>query len=131
MLRVGNMLFYRLPAFPEGFLPESSRSDPESRRVTIEAIRSCITLFGQRKRCQILDRLEGLAAPIMTVWGMEDRYIPVSHAYFIGRALPRSEVRTIPECGHWPHMEKAAQFNALLTQFLESRLDDVARYPGQ
>jgi len=132
LLGVSNRLFYRPPAFPEGFLSESSRSrsHPESRRVTIRAIRSCITLFGQKKRCQILDRLEGLEAPIMTVWGTEDRYIPVSHAYLIGRALPRTEVRTIPECGHWPHMEKPAEFNALLIQFLEGRPDDLARYPG-
>ena len=133
LLRISNRLFYRPPAFPDGYLSESyrSRSNPESRRVTIQAIRSCITLFGQRRRCQILDRLGELAAPIMIVWGTEDRYIPVSHAYLIGWALPRAEVRTIPECGHWPHMEKAAEFNALLTQFLEGRLDDVARYPGQ
>ena len=130
LLGISNRLFYRPPAFPDGFRPESSRSDPESRRVTIQAIRSCITLFGQRKRCQILGRLEGLAVPIMTVWGTEDRYIPVSHAYLIGRALPRTEVRTIPECGHWPHMEKAAEFNALLIQFLEGRLDNVAQSPG-
>ena len=132
LLRVSNRLFYRPSAMPDGVLAESyrSRSDPESRRVTIEAIRSCITLFGQKRRCQILDRLGGLAAPIMTVWGTEDRYIPVSHAYLTGRALPRTEVRTISECGHWPHMEKAAEFNALLTQFLEGLPDDVARYPG-
>ena len=132
LLNISNRLFYRPSAFPDGFLAESyrSRSNPESRRVTIEAIRSCITLFGQRRRCQILDRLGGLAAPIMTVWGTGDRYVPVSHAYLIGRALPRTQVRTIPECGHWPHMEKAAEFNALLTKFLEGRLDDVARHPG-
>ena len=132
LLGVSNRLFYRPPAFPDGFLADSyrSRSNPESRRVTIQAIRSCITLFGQKKRCQILVRLEGLAAPIMTVWGTEDRYLPVSHAHLVGRALPRTEVHTIPECGHWPHMEKPAEFNALLIQFLEGRLADVARYPG-
>ena len=130
LLGVSNRLFYRPPSFPDGFLPEPSRDDPESRRVTIKAIRSCITLFGQKEDCQILDRLEGLEAPIMTVWGTEDRYIPVSHAYLIGRALPQSEVRTIPECGHWPHMEKADEFNALLIQFLEGRLDDVPPYPS-
>ena len=85
LLGVSDRLFYRQPTFPDGFLPEASRSDPESRRVTIRAIRSCITLFGQKKRCQMLGRLQGLAAPIMAVWGTEDRYIPVSHAYLIGR----------------------------------------------
>ena len=131
LIGVNSRLFYRPPAFPDGFRPGASRSDPESRRVTIRAIRSCITLFGQKKRCQMLDRLGGLTAPIMTVWDTEDRYIPVSHALLIGRALPRSEVRTIPECGHWPHMKKPAEFNALLIQFLEDRLDDVVRHPGQ
>jgi pimeloyl-ACP methyl ester carboxylesterase len=125
MLGAGNRLFYRPPAFPEGFLPGPERLDPESRRATIKAVRSGITLFGQKKRCRIIDRLAGLAMPIMTVWGTEDRYIPVSHAHLIGRALPRSEVRTITECGHWPHMERADEFNALLIRFLEAGLDDA------
>ena len=125
MLGVGNRLFYRPPAFPEGFLPGPERLDPESRRATIKAIRSGITLFGQKKRCRIIDRLAGLAVPIMTVWGTEDRYIPVSHAHLISRVLPRSEVRTITECGHWPHMERADEFNALLIRFLEAGPDDA------
>ena len=125
MLGVGNRLFYRPPAFPEGFLPGPERLDPESRRATIKAVRSGITLFGQKKRCRIIDRLAGLAVPIMTVWGTEDRYIPVSHAHLIGRVLPRSEVRTITECGHWPHMERADEFNALLIRFLEAGPDDA------
>ena len=125
MLGVGNRLFYRTPAFPEGFLPGPERLDPESRRATIKAIRSGITLFGQKKRCRIIDRLSGLAAPIMTVWGTEDQYIPVSHAHLIGRALPGSEVRTITECGHWPHMERADEFNALLIRFLGAGPDDA------
>ena len=129
---VSSRLFYRPPAFPDAFLSESyrSRSHPESRRVTIQAIRSGINLFGQRRRYHILGRLEGLAAPIMTVWGREDKYVPVSHAYLIGRALPRTVVRIFPECGHWPHMEKPAEFNALLTQFLEGRLDDAPPSPS-
>ena len=125
MLGVGNRLFYRPPAFPEGFLPGPERLDPESRRATIKAVRSGITLFGQKKRCRIIDRLAGLAVPIMTVWGTEDRYIPVSHAHLMSRVLPRSEVRTITECGHWPHMERADEFNALLIRFLESGPDDA------
>lgn len=125
MLGVGNRLFYRPPAFPEGFLPGPERLDPESRRATIKAVRSGITLFGQKKRCRIIDRLAGLAVPIMTVWGTEDRYIPVSHAHLMSRVLPRSEVRTITECGHWPHMERADEFNALLIRFLEAGPDDA------
>ena len=128
LARVRNKLFYRPPPSPNDSMLESYRSSshPQSRRATIQAIRSCVTLFGQRRRCQIQDRLEGLPAPIMTVWGAEDRYIPVSHAYLNGRALPQTVVRIIPECGHWPHMEKAAEFNALTSQFLDGQLDDVA-----
>ncbi|PKB79909.1 MAG: hypothetical protein BZY88_11005 [SAR202 cluster bacterium Io17-Chloro-G9] len=133
LLKISNRVFYRPQEIPEGSLSDlhRSRSSPESRRATIQAIRACVTLFGQKSRCRILDRLEGLEAPIMTVWGTEDRYIPVSHANMIGMALPRSLVRTIPECGHWPQMEKSAEFNALLIEFLEGGLDDVARLPGQ
>ena len=60
----------------------------------------------------------------MCLWGEEDIIIPVSHAGRIKEAIPQCLVRTFPQCGHWPHMEKADEFNALLTLFLQGGLDD-------
>ena len=63
----------------------------------------------------------------MTVWGTEDVIIPVSHAENVHQELPDSIVRVIPECGHWPHMEKPAQFNQMLVSFLNGDPVELAQ----
>ncbi|MCH7737841.1 MAG: alpha/beta fold hydrolase [Chloroflexi bacterium] len=117
---VTKRLFYRTPAILEELLPEMDRLKelPGARAVVLRSIRSSITLRGLRKREYIIDRLKGSEVPLMTVWGAEDRIIPVAHAEDVRRELPGSLVHIIPECGHWPQMEQPGQFNALLTDFL-------------
>ena len=60
----------------------------------------------------------------MTVWEREDNIIPVSHARLVQQELPGSVVHIMPWCGHWPHMEKAAEFNDLLVRFLRGGPDN-------
>jgi pimeloyl-ACP methyl ester carboxylesterase len=40
-------------------------------------------------------------------------------------------VRILPQCGHWPHMEKAEEFNDLLVQFFNGSLDNGHRLVKQ
>ena len=119
------LLFHRPPPFLDQILPELRRVGrlPGARRAFLRSIRSGINLFGQRKQNIILDRLGGLPVPLLTVWGSEDALIPVAQAQEVRRVLPQSIVQTIPECGHWPHMEQDTQFNELLTRFLRGDLD--------
>ena len=82
-----------------------------------EALRALAdNLFPDGRQRRVLgDELASLSAPLLGVWGEEDRIIPVSHA----GALPESaEVYTLPEKGHSPHMEAAGQFNELVEGFL-------------
>ena len=97
---------------------------PGSMRATLRSLRSSINLKGVRPEWQVLDRLPQLAAPLMWLWGEQDNIIPVSHSILIKNAIPQSLVPTLPQCGHWPHMEKADEFNNLLTRFLGGSLDD-------
>jgi len=122
---VSKWIFYRPPPFLSEILPEMARvrALPGSRRAVLRSIRSSINFRGLRKRHFILNRLQQCTVPMMTVWGEEDIILPVSHATAMQEALPHSVVRTIPECGHWPHMEKADEFNDLLARFLRGSLD--------
>ncbi len=115
-------LFYQPPAVLEELLPEMSRVKllPGARMATLRAIRSSISLRGLRKRWFILDRLKDVEIPMMVVWGAEDIIVPVSHAENADNALPNCVTHVIPECGHWPQMEKPTVFNPLLTDFLGS-----------
>jgi 4,5:9,10-diseco-3-hydroxy-5,9,17-trioxoandrosta-1(10),2-diene-4-oate hydrolase len=117
---VSKYLFYRPPAILEQLLPEMERVKllPGAQAVMLRSVRSNINVRGLRKEGFILERLKVSPVPLMTIWGAEDIIIPVSHAEAVRRELPASVVRVIPECGHWPQMEKPDQFNPMLTDFL-------------
>ena len=117
---VSKYLFYQPPAILEELLPEMDRVKllPGARTAMLRSVSSSINLWGLRKEAYILERLKGSEVPLMTVWGANDIIIPVSHAAAVRRELPESTVRIIPECGHWPQMEKPGQFNPMLTSFL-------------
>lgn len=119
-------IFFQEPPFLGEVLPEMHRvrNLPGSRYAAIRAVRSSVNIFGLRKQRHILQRLTELSIPLLTVWGAEDRIIPAAHALEVRRAIPNSIVRIIPQCGHWPHMEKAEEFNDLLLRFFSGRLDN-------
>src|SRR5258708_32984409 len=64
------------------------------------------------------DALPTIKAPVLIVWGRQDRTIPVRHAYRAAQRLPSAEVVIYDECGHLPMYEKADDFNRALTAFL-------------
>ena len=113
-------IFFRPPAFLDDILPEMLRVRclPHAPRVMLESVRSGINLLGLRRQHNILHRLRDVRAPLLAVWGKEDLVIPPVKAEDVRRALPRSAVHVLPECGHWPHMEKPEEFNRILTDFL-------------
>ena len=49
--------------------------------------------------------------------------LPVEHALAVRQVLPSGHVVIYPECGHWPQMEKAAEFNRLVIRFAQGALD--------
>ena len=114
-------LFHRPPDILEELLPEIDRLKelPGARNAVLRSIRSSITLRGLRQREYIVERLKDSQVPLMTVWGADDRTIPVAHAEDVRRELPGSIIHIIPECGHWPQMEKPGLFNPMLTEFLK------------
>ena len=101
---------------------------PGEREAVLRSIRSSISLRGVRKEGYILERLKGSEVPLMTIWGENDRIIPVRHADDVRRELPDSVVRVIPECGHWPQMEKPDQFNPMLISFLQGDPIQTAKH---
>src|SRR5207245_10958272 len=62
--------------------------------------------------------LPGVVTPTLLVWGPEDAITPIECGEIYQRAIPRSRLVVIENCGHMPEMEKPAEFATLVENFL-------------
>ena len=113
-------VFYRPRPMVDDLVAElvRTRNTPDVKAAALSALRSGVNLWGLRKSMMVLDPIKGLAKPLLIVWGREDRIIPASHAERAARVLPDDVVHIIPQCGHWPQMERPEEFNPLVLRFL-------------
>jgi 4,5:9,10-diseco-3-hydroxy-5,9,17-trioxoandrosta-1(10),2-diene-4-oate hydrolase len=63
--------------------------------------------------------LPRLQCPVFTLWGVNDRFCPMSGAVTIANACKNTRVLLLSECGHWVMVEKRALFNDASIRFLE------------
>ena len=66
----------------------------------------------------IEDRLPGIAAPTLIVWGEHDHVLPARHADAYAAAIAGSREVVLPETGHVAMLERPQEFNALLAEHL-------------
>jgi pimeloyl-ACP methyl ester carboxylesterase len=89
---------------------------PEFLRAIIDSLRAGLAPFGQSDL--MVDRLHEIHQPTLVVWGEQDRVVPVAHAHRAARRLSHGRCRTIPDCGHMPHLEQPQEFRRLVDEFL-------------
>jgi pimeloyl-ACP methyl ester carboxylesterase len=68
----------------------------------------------------VVARLTRITAPTLVVWGRDDRLFPAQSAQRLAREIPGARLE-IMDAGHSPHEERAEEFVALVTQFLEGK----------
>ncbi len=51
------------------------------------------------------ERLGGIRAPALIVWGGRDRYLPARFGPEYAARLPNSELLELPDAGHWPWID--------------------------
>jgi pimeloyl-ACP methyl ester carboxylesterase len=56
--------------------------------------------------------------PTLFIAGGRSHYIQAEHRPLIGRLFPKAELVVIAGAGHWPHVERPAEFLARLRPFL-------------
>jgi len=66
----------------------------------------------------IAARLGEVRCPVLILHGEQDDVVPVSHAYELHAAIPRSELHVWPAAGHALHREQAAEVRPLVLDFL-------------
>jgi pimeloyl-ACP methyl ester carboxylesterase len=95
------------------------RARPGNARAMLVALRANVSVLGTRRWRRHLRALGRVAAPVMIIWGKQDRLIPVSHAYRAWRWLgKRARLHVLDRCGHWPPFEHPQEFNRLVLEFV-------------
>ena len=69
---------------------------------------------GGRQTTILADRLAGLDVPVQAIWGAGDAIIPAAHAH----ALPEARRHVLEGAGHMVHIEKPAEVNRLIGEFV-------------
>lgn len=70
--------------------------------------------------------------PTMIVWGDQDKILPPKHLSAARALIPHAEGHLLPGVGHMPQLECAADFTALLREFLDrNAIRDLPRAASQ
>ena len=67
-----------------------------------------------------ISRLEFLAkieAPTLILWGRDDRVTPLDMALIPMRLIPKAELHTFFDCGHWSMLERKQEFESTVMGF--------------
>jgi len=64
------------------------------------------------------EEVRGVKAPTLVVWGKYDELANPAGADRLAQTIPGSKKVIIDNCGHMPQIEKAAEFNQLVREFL-------------
>jgi 3-oxoadipate enol-lactonase len=69
-------------------------------------------------RADLSARLSAVACPVLVIVGNDDRVTPLAHAEEILRQIPQARLRRISGAAHLSNVEQAADFNAIVREFL-------------
>jgi pimeloyl-ACP methyl ester carboxylesterase len=67
---------------------------------------------------EIRDAARAIHAPTLIIWGRQDRVVPVAHAEIARQHIPHARLHIFDRCGHAPMIEKADEFNRLVSEFV-------------
>jgi 2-hydroxy-6-oxonona-2,4-dienedioate hydrolase len=63
-------------------------------------------------------RLMAITAPTLLIHGRDDQVVPFESSLRLMALIPNSRVHIFNQCGHWTQLEKAEEFNILVSSFL-------------
>ena len=71
---------------------------PDAAKAAMAGNRAALTTYGGPPMADpgLLDRLAGIAVPVLVVWGEADRMIPAEHGQAYAAAIPGARLLVIP-----------------------------------
>ncbi len=108
--------------------PEANRRDvtqlPDHTLVAIARSRETMALFGWKPYMHnpSLKRwLKRISAPTLVLWGESDDVMSVDYGRTYASLIPNARLQTIEGAGHYPHVERPAEFVAAIKAFLSGK----------
>lgn len=66
------------------------------------------------------EQLHKITAPVLAIWGEEDKLIPISDAELLVKSVKHGELIVIPKGSHAPYMSNPDLFNQKLLEFMST-----------
>jgi 4,5:9,10-diseco-3-hydroxy-5,9,17-trioxoandrosta-1(10),2-diene-4-oate hydrolase len=95
---------------------------PGNQRSLLSVLRESLNMFGMKKG--LLDDfsscLKKINAPILVIWGRQDRIIPVTDGEVAVEKMTDVRLHIMDQAGHSPQIDKPEEFNAAVLDFLRN-----------
>lgn len=65
-------------------------------------------------------RLAAITQPTLVVWGRQDRMVALAGSRRVLREIPHARLAVVDRCGHLPMLERPAEFNGAVAEFLRA-----------
>jgi 4,5:9,10-diseco-3-hydroxy-5,9,17-trioxoandrosta-1(10),2-diene-4-oate hydrolase len=92
---------------------------PEARRVMLNIMHNWVDASGLRPEAVMVDKLPQVKSPTLLIHCEQDRIHPPELSRNAWRLMPNARVKIFDRCGHCSHIERAAEFNETVIDFLE------------
>jgi pimeloyl-ACP methyl ester carboxylesterase len=93
---------------------------PEARRVMLNIMHNWVDARGLRREAIMMNRLHLIKSPTLVIHCEQDKIHPTRLSRNAWRLIPGAQLKILSACGHCPHLEKAAEFNEAVIEFLEA-----------
>lgn len=108
--------------FGERFLAENHEALAGFREMCLRLPAGVVMRLSEgSRRHNVTADLPRIQAPTLVVVGAEDILTPVRYARTLHRGITGSELVILPDCGHASPIERPAEFNRAVLQFLARR----------
>jgi pimeloyl-ACP methyl ester carboxylesterase len=115
MRKILELVFYNKQFVTDGLV----RKAFEEHLANGDGYTSERVLAGRSRGDQFEDeKLASIHAPTLVVWGREDSLVPLSVGERYAKGIAGAKLVVLDLCGHVPQIEKAAEFNKALLEFL-------------
>ena len=84
-------------------------------------INSLIESVGRGEDFLESKQLQQIKAPTLIIWGRQDGLTLLAEGERFKKDIPNSKLVVFDQCGHFPQLEKAGEFNAAVLEFLNHK----------